>query len=453
MAYLHKDSKQATIPELEIFQVPDTQTAVEHMYKLDVRPMTSVSESSVVEFVFGGENSDYLCLKGSRLAIKMQLLHEDGTKLHLQEKTMAGVVKTGSAVDEKAVPVNLALHSMWSQIDVFINGQRMTQASNMQPYKAYIKTLMRNGTEAKKTQLAAQGYQQETGANLDDLDSDNKGYVWRQKMFKGSKTVEFEGPLLEDIMELDKYLLNGMRVQIKLYPSLKKFFVMASDTSKEYKVKLIDIVLRACMIKVSPGVILGHAKAMESQNAVYPYTRVETKSYAIGSATRNVYLDNLYQGNRPSRLVLGFVASQAFNGAYDRNPFKFHHYNVTDIRLVVDGQTVPGRPLKVDFDLLTGSNYIEAYVNMFESLGVAGKDFGAGLTPELYAQGHTLFVYNLEPMPLNQPYINLKRHANVRLEINFEFPLTETITAVLYSEYTGVFEVDSARNVIMPSTN
>jgi len=151
--------------------------------------------------------------------------------------------------------------------------------------------------------------------------------------------------------------------------------------------------------------------------------------------------------------VLGFVASQAFNGAYDRNPFKFHHYNVTDIRLVVDGQTVPGRPLKVDFDLLTGSNYIEAYVNMFESLGVAGKDFGAGLTPELYAQGHTLFVYNLEPMPLNQPYINLKRHANVRLEINFEFPLTETITAVLYSEYTGVFEVDSARNVIMPSTN
>ena len=186
---------------------------------------------------------------------------------------------------------------------------------------------------------------------------------------------------------------------------------------------------------------------------MYPYTRVETKSYAISAATSNVYLDNLYQGNRPSRIILGFVASKAFNGDYTRNPFKFHHYSVTDVRLVVDGQTVPGRPLKLDFNPIKGSNYIEAYVNMFEALGVAGKDFGAGLTPELYASGHTLFVYNLEPMPPSGPYINLKRHANVRLEINFAHPLIETVTAILFSEYTAVFEVDSARNVIMPSTN
>ena len=453
MTYLHKDSKQATIPELEIFQVPDTQTAVEHMYKLDVRPMTAVSQSSVVEFVFGGENSDYLCMQGCRLAATIAVDHDDDTKLHLQEKTAAGAVKAGSAVDEKAVPINLALHSMWSQIDVFINGQRMTQASNMQPYKALIKTLLRYGSESKKTQLTAQGFRQETGGNIDVLDDENKGYVWRQNLFKGSKQVEFEGPLLEDIMELDKYLLNGMRVQIKLYPALKKFFIMAADGTKDYKVKLVDIVLRACMVKVSPGVILGHAKAMQSQNAVYPYTRVETKSYAISAATSNVYLDNLYQGNRPSRIILGFVASKAFNGDYTRNPFKFHHYSVTDVRLVVDGQTVPGRPLKLDFNPIKGSNYIEAYVNMFEALGVAGKDFGAGLTPELYASGHTLFVYNLEPMPPSGPYINLKRHANVRLEINFAHPLIETVTAILFSEYTAVFEVDSARNVIMPSTN
>ena len=178
MTYLHKDSKQATIPELEIFQVPDTQTAVEHMYKLDVRPMTAVSQSSVVEFVFGGENSDYLCLQGCRLAATVAVDHEDDTKLHLQEKTAAGAVKAGSAVDEKAVPINLALHSMWSQIDVFINGQRMTQASNMQPYKALIKTLLRYGSESKKTQLTAQGFRQETGGNIDVLDNENKGYVW-----------------------------------------------------------------------------------------------------------------------------------------------------------------------------------------------------------------------------------------------------------------------------------
>jgi hypothetical protein len=454
MAFLHESSKPTTIPELDLFDILPTQTASESMYKLDVRPMSVVSSGSVVEFVMGGENRDYLCLKGSKLAVTLRLVHQDGSKLHEQEiVTTTGLPKEGSPVDEKAVPVNMCLHALWNQVDVFFNGYRMTQASDMYAYKAMIKTQLYYGADAKKTQLSAQGYRTENSENLDDLTNDNTGYVWRRELFKKGKSVEFEGPLLEDVMQLDKYLLNGMRVQIKLYPALKKFYIMAGDASKDYKIEIVDIVFRACMVKVNPGVLLGHAAAMETKNALYQFTRVETKSYSVSMGTSNVYLDNMFQGNRPSKLVFGFVAAAAYNGDYTRNPFKFHHYHVTDLRVIVDGQTVPGRPQKVDFDKDNGRKFIESYVNLYESLGMAGKDYGGGLTPELFANGHALFVYNLEPTNPTDKYINLKKHANVRLEINFKDPLPETITIVIFAEHTALFEVDNARTIIVSNNN
>jgi hypothetical protein len=316
-----------------------------------------------------------------------------------------------------------------------------------------MKTHLYFGADAKKTQLTAQGYCTESGTNLDDLTNDNVGFFWRQELFKGSKTVDLEGPLLEDVMQLDKYMLNGMRVQIKLYPALKKFYIMAADETKDYKIELVDIVFRACMVKVNPGVILGHATAMESKNALYPYTRFETKSYTVGKDTRNVYLDNMFQGNRPSQLIFAFVASDAYNGDFKRNPFKFHHYNVTDVRVVVDGQTIPGRPLKLDIDAEKGRDFIEAYVNMYDSLGMVGKDYGGGITPKLFAHGHAIFVYNLEPTHPTGSYINLKRHANVRLELNFGSPLPETITILIFAGHVALSVVDKSRNVIMSRGN
>jgi hypothetical protein len=454
MAFLHEASKGTTIPELDLFDILPTQTASEYMYKLDVRPMSVVSDGSVVEFVMGGENRDYLCMKGSTIAVAVRLVHQDGSSLHEQEFDTKGLPKVGSAVDEKAVPVNLCLHALWNQVDVFINGYRMTQASDMYAYKAMIKTQLYYGDDAKKTQLTAQGFRTENSDNLDDFTNDNTGYVWRRQLFKGSKVVELEGPLLEDVLQLDKYLLNGMRVQIKLYPALKKFYIMADDVTKDYKIEVVDVVFRACMVKVNPGVLLGHASAMETKNALYQFTRVETKSYSVSSGTSNVYLDNMFQGNRPSKLVFGFVATAAYNGDFKRNPFKFHHYNVTDIRVIVDGQTIPGRPQKVDFDeTKQGRKFTQSYVNLYESLGMAGKDYGGGLTPELFAHGHALFVYNLEPTHPSDKYINLKKHANVRLEINFKFPLPETITVVIFAEHTALFEVDNARTIIVSNNN
>jgi hypothetical protein len=453
MSLVHTSSQVTTIPELDLFDTPLTQTAVENEYCLDVRPISTISANSVIEFVFGGESRDYINLAKSRLYAKVKIVHQDGTVLTKKKlKTDGTADPAGPAKDEEATSVNLAMHAMFNQIDVYINGVRMSQASGMYPYKAIVQTVLDYAADTKETQLKAVGYKQETGKDLDTYSITDPSIYWRHKLFRGSQSVEFEGPLLEDVLQLKRYLLNNMKVQIKLYPSQKQFYIAATDETKDYKIVLEDIVFKACMVKVNPGVILGHAKAMESRNALYNYTRCETKSYSIPANQRTVYLDNLFQGIRPSKLIVGMVSSEGFNGAYKRNPFKFHHYDLTNIALIVDGDTVPGRPMKLDFsDGVGGQNFIEAYVNMYQALGLSGTDFGGGLTPEIFAQGHTLFVYTLDPVIASGRYMNLTRHSNVRLELNFAKPLPETVTMLLVTKTPAVFEVDAARNVILPN--
>jgi hypothetical protein len=452
MSLLHPSSGVATVKELDLFDMPLTQTAIENIYYLDVRPMSTITANSVVEFVMGGEGRDYIDLARSRLYVKMRILHQDGSSITTQALKTDGTPDPAGTTDEEVVPVNLALHAMWNQIDVYINGSRMSQSSGMYPFKAMIQTQLGYGSDAKDTQLKAQGYRVETGGDMEGFHLTNEGLYWRYQLFKGSKSVDFEGPLLEDVLQLNRYLLNNMKVQIKLYPSQKQFFIMSEEATKDYKVEIQDIVFKACMVKVNPSVILGHAKAMETRNALYPYTKYETKSYSVSPDQRTVYLDNLFQGIRPSKLVIAMVGASAFNGDYKKNPFNFKHFDISNIALVVDGDTVPGRPLKLDFTVAGGGRqFIEGYVNMYEALGQSGTDFGGGITPKTYAQGHTLFVYSLDPVIRSGKYINLTKHSNVRLEMNFAKPLPETVTVIVYTESPAVFEVDVARNIILPN--
>ena len=423
---------------MDVFTLPPTQTGIEKKYYIECRPISQLMSSNApVEFCFGGDGPDYISMPESKIKVKFKITHADNTSSVLIE-------------DEVAVPVNLALHSLFSQVDVTLGGRLMTPATAMYPYKSFIQTLLNYGKDAKESQLISQGWYQEEGEDMNKVTVLGNAAVKRKHdLFAESKTVDFEGPLLEDVFQISRFLINNVEVKVKLYPTHAEFFIMSTTDDKKYKVVLEDIILKVCMVRVSPGVILGHAKALETRNSLYPYTRVETKAFSIAKGTHTINLDNVFQQARPSRLVFGLVSAAAFNGDLKLNPFKFHHYNVTDIAVIVNGETVPGRPLQTKFGQEGGRDFISSYLALFEATGRSGTDFGNALKPKEFADGHTLFAFNLDPEFKKGKYLNLVKRANVRIELRFSTPLPETVNVVVYAEHPSLFEVDLARNVIV----
>lgn len=148
---------------------------------------------------------------------------------------------------------------------------------------------------------------------------------------------------------------------------------------------------------------------------------------------------------RPSLVVVGLLSQKGGNGAYESNPLNFKHYSATDVGLFVNGESVPTRPLKLDF----GANrkYATAYLNLFEACEKINRDTGLGISRENFGLGYTLYAFPLDPTCLDQDYINLVRHGNVRLEMKFGTPLPETVTCIAYAEYPELLEIDNGRQV------
>ena len=485
---IHNGSVPATLPILNVFAMPDTQTAVRGIQMVTIYPVAPATMSSVTQFNIPGAGKDYIDTERITLHMKVKYVEVSGNdraKRSLKEsggssrKRRAGTpdVSGGEEEGEDAkqdqtlpvadppvrnvedrerptqlmYPINFVHHTAWRQIDVEANNINLIKANNLYPYESMFKVMLRYGYKAKRTHLQSMGYYDEEQGLLDDIALTGRGSVIKRvKLYSDGKTVDLEGPLMVDALQLNgRPLLNGVNLVIKLYPSDKAFYTMTNMEDTAYTMELVDIYLKVCKVQVSDSIILAHSVALEKSSAVYPFTGSDTKSFTYGQGLSNISINNVFNQTVPSRIVFGFVSADAFNGNVTKNPFNFKHYDVADIGVTVDGLSV-GKPLQLsgwDQDNDEGRQYVDAYNNLFQVSGTMGQNGGNNITIDQFAQGFTLFAFNLEPEMKQGNYLNLTRSGNVRLEIRFKKPLPEPMVAVIYGEQFRICKIDSARNV------
>jgi hypothetical protein len=163
--------------------------------------------------------------------------------------------------------------------------------------------------------------------DVGDPSKTNKGLYDRWEYTKKSNTVDLIGGLKLDFCQQDRLLLNGVPVNLKLWQSPDAFRLMAKDNSEKYKLKIVDASLNVAIVKVNPGVLLGHADALKDTPALYPYNRSIVKNFAVPSGQYSFTVDDLFQSEVPHRLILGLVSSTAAHGEYTKNPFNFQHFD------------------------------------------------------------------------------------------------------------------------------
>lgn len=135
------------------------------------------------------------------------------------------------------------------------------------------------------------------------------------------------------------------------------------------------------------------------------------------------------------------VKATSFNGKYETNPYNFEHFHLNSWGLFLDDQSVPAKPLKMNFD---ENNYVAAYDTLFtpydeEGIGVSRTDFAAG---------YALFMFRTAPEHVIS-HVPLTTKANGRLRGGFAQVLTENVTLIIYAQFPSVMKIDSSRNVLI----
>ena len=443
MAFIHQGSCACSSPQLDLFSTPMTQTSVESGTWAEFNPTSAISDSMPIEFDVSGAGTSYIDLAQTQLDVRAQLLKGDGT-----------------AIDNTThvAPCNLFMHALFSEIDVKLNGTLITSSNNTYPYRAYIETLLSYGRDAKKSQLTSAMYYKDEGGDTGFEEGDphaggatNTGMVKRNSFFQNGEIVPMQGPLHLDLMFQDRYLPSDVGMQLRFVRSRDAFALMSDAANAAFRVKIHECKLLIRKVNISPSVFIAQAKAFEVGNAKYPIRRVVCKSYSVGTGMRDNVHEGLFTGQIPSRIVIAMVRNQAFNGSYDRNPFNFSHFNLSSIKIYVDGQIHNNiKPIECDFE---NHQSLSGYLSLFTGSGKYRRDEGLDIDRQQYECGYTLFAYNLSPDLSEEGYFNLVKEGSIRVELKFATALPHTINVIAYAEFESIIEINREKQVLIDYAN
>lgn len=441
MSFLHTHSNECLKSELDLFSLPPTQTSIESSQWIYYKPVTSLADDAPIEFVIPGHGEDYLDLTHTLLSLR----------INVESSPLAGGGAGVGTPEFKVGPVNHLLHSMFNQIDIYFNQKLVSPPNNAYAYRAYIEALLNYSSPAKTSHLTSCLWDSDTPGLMDALlesQTPNPALVRRSRYIRDGHALDLIGHLHCDVFNQDKFLINGVEVRMRLVRSKDSFCLMESNSVS--KIRLLDASLLVRRAKISPGVLLAHAKMLSKTTAKYPLTKVEVKTFTIHAGLVGESIDNAILGQLPKRVIVGFVDNKAFNGDRKLNPFNFKNYGINFFSLYADGIQIPSRPLQPNFSK-DAELYVEAYHTLFSGTGIHFLNEGNSISRTDYAEGYTLFAFDLTPdlSAHCAGHWNLVKHGSLRLEVKFERALTTTINCIVYAEFDNILEIDSSRQVIV----
>ena len=146
--------------------------------------------------------------------------------------------------------------------------------------------------------------------------------------------------------------------------------------------------------------------------------------------------ENVCFGQLPKRMVVGLVDNTAFNGQFNKNPFRFQNYGIDFIAIYKDGEHIFSKPPQPDF---ARNQFVGSYLSLFTETNQYYVDEGNGITRNDYPNGNTLFAFDLTAdLGAASGHWELVKHGTIHLEIHFSQALTATINAVIYGEFDNL---------------
>lgn len=446
-------SEECAKSELDLFTVPPTQKAMELGEWIHIQPHSNYHEGTI-QFDYMGTANQYLNLSETELHITATI-----RKINPLDNTLSAPIQNTDLIG----PVNNFNQSLFSQVEVFLNNAPVENSNSTYAYRAYMENTLCHSKEDKETFLQSDMYYQDDAEQMENFEpcitpqiirikensnpsevevipevSGNNGYMRRRNRCLNT-SVQMMGRLHGDIFNMNKYLLGDVNLTIKLTRSRPEFCLCGQPG--RYIIYIDRALLKIRRTTINPSVLHSHAMALEKSPARYPIKRVVVKPFTIPALTTKAFLPGVHKGLMPQRIVLGFIDTEAFNGSFNKNPFNFKNYGVTQLLIKIDSRALPyNSGLEFDFDK---KRYIDGYNSLFQGIRQASNN----ISYDDYAAGYTFYAFDLTPDLSNRENFSILQDGSLDIDISFSETPEKSITAICYLEFDNVILINKDRVV------
>ena len=159
MALVHPNSCECTKSKLDLFEVQPTQTSAAYGYWEQKGLTSALTDQGPYEFAVSGAGDNYIDLANTYLFVEAHIMDDDDTALD-------GGAEVG--------PVNLWMHSLFSDVSVSLNENLISPPTSLYHYRAYIEILLSYGPAAKESQLTGVMWYKDTPGHQDKRTKDSR---------------------------------------------------------------------------------------------------------------------------------------------------------------------------------------------------------------------------------------------------------------------------------------
>lgn len=426
MTRIHDLSCTAMLGQFESFSLPATQESVKESLEQEYRPTSNLHNCQYIEFDFIAQKDEYVMFSETTLDIR--------TRITLSKD------KPSDADWQTVKPVNNFLHSLFKSVELTANGKELTRFPQSYAYRAYYEVMFGYTSDSKNSYLSSIGW----------IDSEAQ----RQEMFKPidvdlskGAEVDFKGKLHLDLSFQGRAFIGGVSYKLKLVLNPVEFLVECG-VGLGPKVEILDATLFVHKFKVTQKLLDAQTKALNQAAAKIPFTRIEVKSVNVAKGVLDAMIDNLCLGQLPRRILVSCIHNTAFNGSLSKNPFYFHHFNLSFIACYVDGVQYPTKAYQPNYKRKL---YNREYEGLFKALNQNMSDSTINLNRFDYIKGNTVYGFNFAPDLSNgfgcEGHLNPIKRGSLRIQMQFREPLPDTINVLVYCEYDNLIQIDRDRNI------
>lgn len=413
---------EAVVHELDVFSSNSYQLAVERYEDMIYSPINTVDINGFVEFFIHGYPTAMKALNSIYLLATVQLVEADGKLIT-------------AAAENAPWLVNGTLMSLFKSGSMYLNNVQIANISDNFGQQEFISMSLNYSSHVASSKLANQGFFPNTEEQkLKDL-------------FKASKQVELMGKI--NLGNCDKLVIPSVSIGIKLGFQSPDYYIIESASAKVHaKVILNDIKLVVRHFIIRDPYLL-HMEQMLSKGhpAIYEYSYVQTIATTLAANQSSVSLNSVYQGLRPSFLLLAFVDNETYCGTRTTDPMKYKHNNLKSACFIVNNETFPKTPYEMSFSD-TEDKTARVFNALNSSLSIANENISTMVDKESFISNSFFIASDISNFSsaltsLSDPLEN----ATIGFNLTFSKPPKKPLTALLFMLLPRKIEISAARNV------
>ena len=348
------------------------------------------------------------------------------------------VITANQTKDITCSVVNNFIHSTVSKITYQLNDFQMgDSAPKSYSYRAYMDNLLSFSKGAKEQSLKYHGFEQDTPGRFEDVNklqasNMNNGFKKRSELFCTANYFHFSVKLRIDLANIDQFLQPGVQLRFEIERNSDAFALLSDvgdDVTFEFEMK--DSTIEFDKMIPTPDYLNHFEKNILQEPLVYSYDKSQIHYFPYPANVNDLSIYSMFHtDNLPSYLVFGLVDNDAFDGSLSKNPYNFQHFDLKEFYLLVNGNSVPTQPVKLD---ITSMDYHHTYVNEFlDKLKLKNSNDSIGISADEWIRGSFFWIADLNVDKCCNFHEHNSKGGTIHLKLQTKTALPKTTRLIVY---------------------